>query len=64
MKVVVDLGLCQGYGNCVTAAPDFFDLDDSGQVVVLRATAETPEEQTSVRGAIPMCPMNAIGMGE
>ncbi|MDF3311066.1 ferredoxin [Rhodococcus sp. T2V] len=60
MKVVVDLGICQGYGNCVTAAPDFFDLDDSGQVLLLRATAETAEEQAAVQGAIPVCPMNAI----
>ena len=62
MKIAVDLGLCQGYGNCVTAAPDFFDLDDSGQVLVLRATAETPEEQSAVLEAIPVCPMNAISM--
>ena len=62
MNVVVDLGLCQGYGNCVTAAPDFFDLDDSGLVQVLRATAETAEDQGVVRGAIPVCPMSAISL--
>jgi ferredoxin len=60
MNVVVDLGLCQGYGNCVTTAPEFFDLPDSGQVRLLRSTADTEEEQAAVRDAIPMCPMNAI----
>jgi 3-phenylpropionate/trans-cinnamate dioxygenase ferredoxin reductase subunit len=60
MDVVVDLAMCQGYGNCVTAAPDFFDLDESGQVLVLRAEARTPEELAAVNAAIPVCPMNAI----
>lgn len=62
MKVVVDLGLCQGYGNCVSTAPDFFDLGDSGQAVTLRSTAETDEDIALVRAAIPLCPMSAISM--
>ncbi|MEU7766712.1 ferredoxin [Nocardia sp. NPDC049190] len=60
MNVVIDLGVCQGYGNCVVAAPAFFDLDDAGQAVLLRAEAETEAEQEAVRAAIPVCPMNAI----
>lgn len=35
--VKVDLDLGEGYANCVTAAEDFFDVDDSGVVVVLRS---------------------------
>lgn len=62
MKVVVDLGLCQGYGNCVSTAPKIFDLHDSGQAVVLRATAETDEDIALVRAAIPLCPMSAISL--
>lgn len=64
MKVAVDLGLCQGYGNCVSAAPDFFDLDDSGQAVVLQAAAETDEEIALVRAAVPLCPMGAISLND
>ncbi|WP_326836351.1 ferredoxin [Amycolatopsis rhabdoformis] len=64
MDVVVDLGMCQGYGNCVAAAPDFFDLDDSGQVLLLKGTAKTEAEQAAVRDAIPVCPMSAIRLGE
>ncbi|MFI6956564.1 ferredoxin [Nocardia sp. NPDC050408] len=60
MKIVADRGLCQGYGNCVTAAPNFFDLDDAGMVLLLRPTAETADEQAAVRQAIPVCPMSAI----
>jgi ferredoxin len=60
MDIEVDLDLCQGYGNCVTAAPDFFDLDDAGKVVLRKATAETAEERRAVIDAAPVCPMNAI----
>lgn len=64
MKVTVDLGLCQGYGNCVSAAPDFFDLNDSGQADVRRETVESDEDIATVRGAIPLCPMSAISLTE
>jgi ferredoxin len=62
MKIAIDLGLCQGYGNCVSAAPDFFDLDDSGQVLLLKAVAETDEDQAAVRAAVAQCPMSAISI--
>lgn len=62
MRVTVDLSLCQGYGNCVSAAPEYFDLDQTGQAVILRAEANTPEEQDAVRAAIPMCPVSAIDL--
>ncbi len=64
MKVAVDLGLCQGYGNCVSTAPDFFDLDDSGQAVVLQATADTDADIALVRAAVPLCPMSAISLND
>ena len=64
MKVTVDLGLCQGYGNCVSAAPDFFELNDSGQADVLRETVESDEDIATVRDAIPLCPMSAIALTE
>jgi ferredoxin len=60
MDVVVDRSLCRGYGNCAAAAPAYFDLDDSGLAVVLKAVAETEEEHDAVRAAVPLCPMNAI----
>lgn len=62
MKIFVDQSLCQGYGNCLSAAPDFFDLDDGGQAVLLQATAETADEVAAVEAAIPMCPVVAISV--
>lgn len=60
MQVTVDRSICQGYGNCVAVAPEFFDLDDSGRAVVLNSTVEKSAEQGAVRAAIPLCPVNAI----
>jgi ferredoxin len=64
VKVFVDVSVCQGYGNCVTAAPDFFDLDESAQAMVLKATVDTPDEERDVRGAMRLCPVSAIRIEE
>lgn len=64
MKVIVDIDICQGYGNCLMVAPDFFDLDDSGKVRLLKATVETADERAAALAAIPQCPMSAIQLGE
>jgi ferredoxin len=59
MKVVIDRNACQGYGNCVVAAPDVFDLDDDGKVVLL--VAEPGEDlAAAVREAVRDCPVRAI----
>lgn len=58
--VVVDLDLCQGYGNCVSAAPEVFDLGDDGRALLLKKVVETPEDERAVKAAIPLCPMAAI----
>lgn len=60
MRATIDLSLCQGYANCVSVAPDYFDLDDSGQAVLLKSEVTTPAEQDQVRDAVPMCPVSAI----
>ena len=62
MRVTVDLSRCQGYANCVTTAPEIFDLDDdSGQAVVL--TPEVgPEHLDAARQAVDMCPAQAISL--
>jgi ferredoxin len=64
MPVVrADLGVCQGYGSCVIAADDCFDLDDSGVVVLLRTTV--PESDRSrVAEAARACPVSALSVEE
>ena len=59
MRVTVDLALCQGYANCVDAAPEVFDLGDNGLAVILQE--EPPAEQEhATREAARLCPVRAI----
>jgi len=54
-----DFGLCQGYANCIDAAPEYYDIDDEGVVVLLReeiSEAELPVLEEAVRS----CPVSAL----
>jgi ferredoxin len=61
VKVTADRETCVGAGQCVLAAPELFDQDDDGLVVVLRDAATEDEEQ-AVRDAALACPSRAIGV--
>jgi ferredoxin len=58
-RISVDLTRCQGYGNCIIAAPAEFDLDDNSLVKLLN---EHPGEAElgRVREAVSLCPVQAI----
>lgn len=59
MILKVDADVCQGFGNCVMAAPDLFDLDDNDLAVILRA--DVPDsERSHVEEAVRSCPVRAI----
>ena len=58
-----DLDLCEGYANCVTAAEDFFDVDDSGVVVVLK-TDISDADRGRVEEAVRSCPVAALSIEE
>lgn len=61
MKLLLDRVRCQGYGNCVVAAPDVFDVDDSGHVVLLIAADEVPDDRTAeIKQAVRDCPVAAL----
>ncbi len=59
MKVVVDMAVCQDHGQCCFAAPEVFQLDDAGKLVVL---IESPDEslRDKVEEAADVCPLQAI----
>ena len=59
LKVVVDMNVCQDHGQCVFAAPEVFELDDNGRLVVL---VEEPDEslRSAVEDAADVCPVQAI----
>lgn len=57
--IKADLGLCQGYANCVVAADDAFDIDDDGVVVLLRT--DVPEsDRARLEEAARSCPVSAL----
>ncbi|MCU1380596.1 MAG: ferredoxin [Acidimicrobiales bacterium] len=63
MKVVVDLGLCQGHGRCYDLAPDVFTADDDGYVELVVPDGEVaPEHEAQARAAVNNCPERAISV--
>jgi ferredoxin len=60
-KVTVDLGLCEGYANCINVAPDLFDLNDDDQVVLLRGDVEAAD-LPRIEDAVQGCPVGALGI--
>ena len=60
MKVIVDFDSCAAHGDCVTAAPDLFDLGDDDEVV--RVLQEDPPDSLfdQAEAAADACPMFAI----
>jgi len=58
MKVFVDAGKCADHGQCVFAAPEVFELDDSGKLVYEPHPDDTLRD--AVEEAADVCPMQAI----
>ena len=59
IKVVVDRDLCQDHGQCVFAAPQVFELDEEGTLVVLQEQVGE-ELRANVEEAADVCPVQAI----
>jgi ferredoxin len=62
-KVHVDEDLCIGAGQCVLVAPDVFDQDDKGLVILLDATPPAHLHEAA-RKAAKLCPARAITIEE
>ena len=59
IKVVVDLDVCQNHGQCVFSAPQVFELDDDGDLVVLQEDVDE-SLRDNVEEAADVCPVQAI----
>jgi ferredoxin len=59
MKVEVDFGKCTGLGICESLAPEFFEVDESGQLVPLKTDIDADELQ-AVEEAVAGCPTEAL----
>ncbi|MFD8147217.1 ferredoxin [Streptomyces sp. NPDC059708] len=58
----VDRERCIGAGMCAVTAPEVFDQDDDGLVVLLDAEPDAAR-LTSARMAAGVCPSGAITLG-
>jgi ferredoxin len=64
MRVVADLGLCQGHQMCQGEAPDVFGFDDAADLVTV--LQEHPDEslRPQVEAAVRYCPAMALSIEE
>ena len=63
MKVIADLNMCQGHGLCSMAAPDVYDHDEDGLVVV-KLDAIPPELADAAADGVEGCPEMALSIVE
>ncbi|ROO87277.1 ferredoxin [Actinocorallia herbida] len=66
MLIHVDFAKCTGLGICESLAPDFFEIDEDGRLLVPRAdlTGITDAELADVRDAVVACPTAALRLAE
>lgn len=59
MKIEVDRARCTGLGICESLASKFFEVDDTGTLVLLEDEV-TDEDLQSVEEAVSGCPTEAL----
>jgi len=62
MRISTEPERCVGSGQCVMIAPDVFDQDDDGIVILLKPRPDA-DELADVQEAIRICPASAIAAG-
>ena len=60
MRIDIDEDKCCGYGDCVLAAPEVFELGDDGLAYVIDGAQPTEAE---AREGAAACPVSAIIVG-
>lgn len=59
-RIEIDEDTCNGYGNCVIAAPQVFDLDPETNAAVLLDRHPVEGDDEAVEEAAADCPVQAI----
>ncbi|WP_280424703.1 ferredoxin [Nocardia carnea] len=59
MKIVVDRTKCTGLGICESIAPDVFEVDENGDLVILEEQV-TENGRAEVEQAVEGCPTFAL----
>ncbi|WP_183093185.1 ferredoxin [Nocardioides stalactiti] len=61
MKCVVDFEKCTGLGICESLAPEFFEVNDDGDLLLLKEDI-TDAELQEVEEAVAGCPTEALSI--
>lgn len=59
MRIVVDYDRCTGLGICESLAPELFEVDETGALVVL-AESVSPDQLGCAQKAVEGCPTEAL----
>lgn len=59
LKLEVDRQLCQGHSVCVGEAPDYFKLEESGSLSILRESVDE-NDRDKIEKAVKYCPNRAL----
>lgn len=63
MRVRLDREKCEGYGTCVTVAPDVFDFDPDADKAVVLTPVVDDSRADDFDEAIRSCPVHALSRG-
>jgi ferredoxin len=63
MRIVVDRNRCTGLGMCEAEAPDVFEVQDDGSLVLLNETPSA-DQREAVETAVQGCPTEALSIVE
>ncbi|UAK31275.1 ferredoxin [Nocardia asteroides] len=60
----IDAAVCNGYGNCLVAAPEVFDLDPETNIAFTQPGRPAEGDRDSLFEAEADCPVRAILVSE
>lgn len=63
MRIVVDHKKCTGLGMCEAEAPDLFEVQDDGSLVVLQERPGS-DARSELEAAVASCPTEALRIVE
>lgn len=60
-KIVVDFAKCSGIGICESIAPEFYEVNDDGDLVLMRADVDA-ENLQAIEKTVLECPAGALSI--
>lgn len=63
MRIILDESKCEGLGMCEAEAPDLFEVQDDGSLLIL-ATTPGEDRRAEVRAACDACPTQALAIAD